>query len=549
MSVDQYPIATLLVSCFATFNGCAATYYVNPLSGNDNNSGHQPTASWRSLERISQTLLEPGDKILLAAGSTFKGQLAFHDLHGSNTAPVIISSYTTDSSGTAQRAIIDAKGHLSGIRLTDSSFVEISNIAIHADAGGTTVNPKKKKKMRCGVLVNTSKPGNYSHIYLDNLSIRDIFFEDPGFRRGNKEVKTANGSQQYGWGIRFINNTPNARMNDIKVTDTKVANVSHTGIKFTSNTNNIHNITIHNNTVLETGGPGIQLSGVFQVHISNNTVDGSGNTNDSRKWGRGSGLWTWSSSDILIEHNRFLNASGPADSAGVHIDFNCRNVVVQYNVSANNAGGFCEILGNNYNNAYRYNISVNDGYRIKGQNGAFQEGKTFWLSGYQGKKKKRSGPFNSYFYNNTIYTNKDIIAKMAVDNATDGLMMINNIFYLQGQSEAVLGDQYNPEKPGASRVKNIVFENNLYLHERNWPTEVLIQDDKPLFGDPQFAHGGGLQREHYIPANHQLIKNTGIDVSKIPGDSVGLAVGLKISHDILGNQITAKPDMGAIELK
>ena len=34
-------------------------------------------------------------------------------------------------------------------------------------------------------------------------------------------------------------------------------------------------------------------------------------------------------------------------------------------------------VGNNYNCAYRNTIRVNDGYRIKGENNAFQEGKHF----------------------------------------------------------------------------------------------------------------------------------------------------------------------------
>ena len=42
---------------------------------------------------------------------------------------------------------------------------------------------------------------------------------------------------------------------------------------------------------------------------------------DTRKWGRGSGLWTWGSSFALISNNKFQNANGPADSAGCHIDF------------------------------------------------------------------------------------------------------------------------------------------------------------------------------------------------------------------------------------
>ena len=67
-----------------------------------------------------------------------------------------------------------------------------------------------------------------------------------------------------------------------------------------------------------------------------------------------------------------MYANGPADSAGCHIDFNCDNVIVQYNLSVSNAGGFIEILGNNYNCSYRYNVSVNDGHRIKGKNNAFR---------------------------------------------------------------------------------------------------------------------------------------------------------------------------------
>ena len=35
----------------------------------------------------------------------------------------------------------------------------------------------------------------------------------------------------------------------------------------------------------------------------------------------------------------------------------------QYNYSYNNEGGFAEVLGDNINCGYRYNISVNDGYR------------------------------------------------------------------------------------------------------------------------------------------------------------------------------------------
>src|SRR5690606_37572054 len=161
-------------------------------------------------------------------------------------------------------------------------------------------------------------------------------------------VKTANGTQHYGWGIRFMNESADATLEDIKITGCTISNTSHTGLKFTAKNYGIRDIEVLNNRITNTGGPGVQMSGVKKGIVRNNTINGSGSSNDSRNWGRGSGLWTWSTADVLIEKNAFLNAKGPGDSAGCHIDYNCNDVVVQYNFSANNAGGFCEILGNNY---------------------------------------------------------------------------------------------------------------------------------------------------------------------------------------------------------
>ena len=252
---------------------------------------------------------------------------------------------------------------------------------------------------------------------------------------------------------------------------------------------------------------------------------------------------------MLIEHNEFRNANGPADSAGCHIDFNCKNIVVQYNISENNAGGFCEILGNNWNCAYRYNISINDGHRVKKKGVAFQEGKIYWLSGFVGKDRERHGPYNSYFYNNTIYVKSDVLAKMAVAKVAKGALLANNIFYIEGKSKAVLGDQYQPQEAGEAKIPNVVFKNNLFLKSENWPNDVLIQDEAPLFGNPEFVNAGGKESKDYMPTNIPLVQNKGIVIEKIPNDKKGLFVGLKVKKDILGNAIQGKPDMGAIELQ
>jgi len=544
----------LFVAC--TSNANATNYYVHP-QGDDNHTGLSAKAPWKTLSKASHQQYLPGDKLLLASGQYFTGKLSLNNQHGLVNRPIKVSSYITSSSS-EQFSYIDAGNENAALSIANSSYLEVTDLALSGAMATEDVvqhlklNAKSKNKtkpMRLGVLIKATQPGIYQGIVLNRLQIKDVFYHQAGFQRGDKEVKTANGKQSYGWGIRVINNLKDATITDLTISNNNISNVAHTGIKFTSKYQNIQDIRVTHNNVTETGGPGIQLSGVKNGYFSHNLVNYSGSHNDSRKWGRGSGLWTWGSDNILIEHNEFSNASGPGDSAGVHIDFNCSHVVVQHNLSTNNAGGFCEILGNNFNNAYRYNISVNDGHRVKGIDGAFQEGKIFWLSGYQGQHKTRQGPFNSYFYNNTIYVDETIEAKIAIDKRAKGILIANNIFHIIGKSKAVLGDQYLADSANEAKVKNVIFQNNLYLKDNNWPEEITIKDSKPIYGDAQFLNKGGLNKIDYTPTNVALIKGKGINIMPLPNDTVGLKVGLNVKTDILNNPVGKEPSLGAIEVK
>lgn len=528
----------------------AVTYYVHPALGDDANPGMEKSEPLRSLAAVSRLKLNPGDEVLLAGGTALAGSIVLSDLAGTEGSPIRIGSYATTDGWEAEApsATIDARGRAHGIWLSNPRHVVIENLTITAAGGGLTNANESDAQMRCGVLITSDAVGEWGDIALAGLNIRDVFFEDPGFTRGVDEVRTANGSQSYGWGVRFINRAPGSVLRRVMVRDSSIHNVSHTGLKFTTPKGGITDVKVLNTVVRSTGGPGIQMSGVERAHVRGNRVDRSGSGDDSRKWSRGSGLWTWSCTDVVIEHNTFTNASGPGDSAGCHIDFNCRNVVVQYNLSARNAGGFVEILGNNYNCAYRYNVSVDDGHRVKGEAGAFQEGKSFWLSGYVGSKQQPTGPFNSYIYNNTVYVSKDIVAKVSVTPSAAGVLVANNIFNWVGDSRDVVGDQLRGQRGAVDPIPRAVFRNNLFRRHDSWPAGVALRDEAPIFGDPRFANPGGLDLTDYLPRNHALIKDAGIEIEMIPGDETGLALGLKVSHDILGQPIWGKPDLGAIEV-
>lgn len=526
----------------------ATTYYFHP-SGNDDNPGTSVLMPLKNLEKVSSLTLQAGDSLLLAANQVFKGSLRLNGVFGTREAPIVIGTYRLGPATGLEPAEIDASGHANGVLILNSSHIKVQDIKIQGNGGGLPPQESELVKMRCGVLITVDQVGTHEGIELANLCIANVFFEDRGFQRGAKEVRTANGTQRYGWGIRVINRTPEALIKDIRIKNCQVENVAHTGIKFTGRNRSIESIRLENCEVRYTGGPGIQMSGVKEGRVSRNLVSHSGSKDDSRKWGRGSGLWTWGSADIIIEHNRFEWANGPGDSAGCHIDFNCENIIVQYNISSHNAGGFCEILGNNHNCAYRYNISYNDGYRVKGQNGAFQEGKIFWLSGYVGRNRKRSGPFNSYFYNNTIVIDSSFTAKYAIDRAADGLLIMNNIFCIQGKGQWVLGDQYKPDKSGPTEIRRAIFTNNLFLQADTWPEEGWVQPADQINGEILWPINSAEDIYNWIPVNLEIIKGKGLPIPKLPGDSIGLKIGLAVKQDILGQAIGKTPSLGAIEVQ
>ncbi len=466
-------IALVFSSCsqvqYGDKNDAGYSYHFNSVTGDNSNLGTKEKP-FKSLDFLNNIKLSNGDKILLSNGSTF-----FNTIELINEDGIEISNY--DSEGNSELPIINSKGKIAAIFIENSSKIKISNVEITADGGGLNkyLHKKLKTDLRAGILYIVTDKKLHSGLDILSVNIRDVFYEDPGYERNESEVRTPNGTKSYGWGIRILNLSEFGNLENISIKNSQFTNISHTAIRFIGKKEKqFKNLEIFDNIVLRTGGPGMVFNSTRNLFARGNDINYSGSFDDSRKWGRGSGLWTWGTSNAVISQNKFQNANGPADSAGCHIDFNCNDVIVENNLSRNNAGGFIEILGNNYNCSYRNNISINDGHRVKGKNGAFQEGKTFWLSGYIGRGQERNGPFNSYIYGNRVYVGKDITPKIAVDKASKGIYVANNVFFFENDPVMVLGDQYKPDKGGGTEIINVFFENNIF-YKNHWPKDVLIQ--------------------------------------------------------------------------
>ena len=466
-------IALVFSSCsqvqYGDKNDAGYSYHFNSVTGDNSNLGTKEKP-FKSLDFLNNIKLSNGDKILLSNGSTFLNTIELINEDG-----IEISNY--DSDGNSELPIINSKGKIAAIFIENSSKIKISNVEITADGGGQNkyLHKKLKTDLRAGILYIVTDKKLHSGLDILSVNIRDVFYEDAGYERNESEVRTPNGTKSYGWGIRILNLSEFGNLENISIKNSQFTNISHTAIRFIGKKEKqFKNLEIFDNIVLRTGGPGMVFNSTRNLFARGNDINYSGSFDDSRKWGRGSGLWTWGTSNAVISQNKFQNANGPADSAGCHIDFNCNDVIVENNLSRNNAGGFIEILGNNYNCSYRNNISINDGHRVKGKNGAFQEGKTFWLSGYIGRGQERNGPFNSYIYGNRVYVGKDITPKIAVDKASKGIYVANNVFYFENDPVMVLGDQYKPDKGGGTEIINVFFENNIF-YKNHWPKDVLIQ--------------------------------------------------------------------------
>jgi len=514
------------------FGTSGRTFYVDSASGDDQKAGTSESAAWKTLAKASAETYQPGDHLLLKKGCTFSDPLLLKG-SGAEDSPIAIDAY-----GSGEMPKIDSTGQYV-ISLEHCNYIDVNNLEITSDG----------KKCMTAIFFTNAKQDTSHHLHLKNLYIHDIFSQ-PKASAGQPQQTKGSGNA-----IRI---QPMGKLDDVRIENCRLERIAEIGMSIygdrTIGPPMISNVQVLDNQLEDIGGPGIQPTSVAHMVVRGNVTDKTGSSLDPRMRARGSGIWPNCSEDILIEKNSFLHARGVGDSCGAHIDFNCKDVIIQYNLSVDNEGGFVEILGRDYNCCYRYNISVNDGARTKGVNQAMMDGKTLWLSCFT-KIGQREGPFNSYIYNNTIYVKDSIVSKYSITRATDGALVANNIFYILGKTESVGDDQDLKRLPEGTLAKNVMVENNLYLRADTLPKNLPAQqggpiaDKKPLVGDPKFKKPGGFDPADYIPTNVEVVKDKGTVIQPLPGDKVGVKQGLQVKSDFFGNPIEGAPDLGAVEVE
>ncbi len=507
----------------------AATYYLDADGGSDGNAGTSPGAAWATLSKASSRTFLPGDRILLQCGDTFAGKLELQNDSGTAPNPVVVASY-----GFGARPVIDAAGYLAGVHISNTDYITVRDLEITAD-GGAPVDGSDPSK-RYGVYASTSSGDTVNGITLSNLYIHAIY---PHTATANEGV---NPTTYMGTAVEVKGQSsiPSSLLvvQKCQFEDLGFRVLSMTWMNWAK---------IIDNTMTNIGGPAMVPNQCDDLLVQGNVVHASGAYTDPRMHGRGSGIWPIRCDRVLIEHNAFMHARGRYDSCGAHIDIGCNDVVIQYNLSMDNEGGFVEILGENNNCAYRYNISVNDGARRAGtqENGLpIGDGHVFLFSGHNGTTN-RAGPYNSYVYNNTIYVKQDQPCSFSIEAYADGILVANNLFFIDGPAEDGTPSWWGAYPPGIEDT--VVWTNNLYQRGGIFP-DWIFHEGHPIYGNPNLPNPGGLSPEDYIPPPGAFVQGRGIAIPKIPGDPLGLAIGLAATNDFFGNPIQGLPDIGAVEV-
>jgi len=127
---------TLLPALLALAAGPAAgaqarDVYVDPATGSDANAGDSPAAAVATLARAGRDPLDPGDRVLLARGTTSVGTLTVTG-GGTAAAPVRVEPY-----GAGAAPILTHPGPYNAI-VVDAPYVTVRGVALRDTSTGYT---------------------------------------------------------------------------------------------------------------------------------------------------------------------------------------------------------------------------------------------------------------------------------------------------------------------------------------------------------------------------------------------------------------------------
>lgn len=460
------------------------------MQGNDRESGTSPSRAWASIGRVNAALFEAGDKILFRSGCRWVGQLRPKGC-GTEGRPIRIGRY-----GKGALPCI-SQGSEAGIvlLLLNQDQWEIEDIEID----GGEAHPDA---LVSGIQVQATDAGRVMrHIVIRNCIVRNTLGSVKLYESSAIWVGVPGWNHDNGLTTGF---------DDVLIENNRICNTDRNGILVWTSAGHGPNsqfrhelipstrVIIRNNLIEDIGGDAILVLGSDYPLIEGNTVRRcclkTGDPALGRDYNPSSAaIWLHHCKGGIMQHNAVYDCHKQPwnnDGMAYDFDFNCTDCILQYNLSANNAGGFLLIMNTAVGNMARYNISENDLDHV------------FICVGHPDE--------GNMVYNNTFYNNSG--KSYIVPRAT----FQNNIFMAEGDA------QMSVENPETGR-----FLANCYAG--NWqklPSDSLATRAQPLFFAPGQAYD-----------NMKNIKGYSLQRSS-PCRTSGIVIEHNGGHDILGGKVT-----------
>jgi putative cofactor-binding repeat protein len=199
--------------------GAGRTYFVSP-SGSDSAAGTTPLTAWRTVDRVNDATLAPGDTVLFQGGATFSDATLMPDESGSSTRRISFGSY-----GAGRATLAD------GVWMYGVSRLAFEGLAV---AGATQ-----------GISASAGGPG------VDHVLIRDVVIRDVGI------------------GI----NSANAADEDWTIADSEISDTGDSGLILLGT-----GFTVAGNTIVDTGQDASIPYGKHGIYLKAADARVTGNT-------------------------------------------------------------------------------------------------------------------------------------------------------------------------------------------------------------------------------------------------------------------------------
>jgi hypothetical protein len=404
------------------------TYYLSA-TGNDANTGITPTSPWLTLSRADRVRFHAGDRLLLAGGDSFSGNLEFDaNEAGTSTEPITVGTYGAGQATIQVRVVTD-----SAILVDGSAGFVLRNLNLVGPGMSTSTKP--------GVLFYDSGSSHLRGITITNVSVQD-------FHQGI--VIGADGRQG---GFDDI------RMSSVSATDNAEAGIE----TFGHDVGAIRNVAITDASVSRTmgvpgtsssTGNGIVLGDVDGGLVADSVAFDNGVLDDTtlpdHRTKGPAGIWAYASTRVsFVGDDSYDNSTGNrVDGDGFDFDQGVTDSVMEYNYSYGNAGAGYLLDGTssavNRNNTIRYNVSDYDGWNnsyggldtIGAVQGAMVYNNSVAVSAFSGSRptdiRVSTGADDDAFWNNLL-TSFDGLPQVEVADGTGGLRFGGNDYWSYGR--------------------------------------------------------------------------------------------------------------------